>query len=144
MDSRLRFYLYASSIVNAFLVLFLLASMCWAEPVEVLTIAYEASSQPLEGQIAVANVIKTRMAERRQTAEEVVLAPYQFSCWHPKTHKPTQKRKLSLKAIETAKKAWRLSHVWEYNHYCRYDVKPYWIKAAKKSLRIGDHVFYQL
>lgn len=110
----------------------------------VYTIAYEASGQTIEGQIAVAAVIKQRMIDRHQTSEQVVKAPHQFSCWNAKTGKPTQNRKLSKKEIRTARIAWDLAAPTKFNHYARFDCKPSWIKAAKASVRIGDHIFYRL
>jgi spore germination cell wall hydrolase CwlJ-like protein len=106
------------------------------------TIAYEASDQSLKGQIAVASTIKRRMVERNKAATEIVLQPYQFSCW--KNGKPTQKRKIKQSELNVARKAWALAKPWKYNHYCRFDCKPSWIKKAKSKLRIGEHVFYEL
>lgn len=106
------------------------------------TIAYEASSEPLKGQIAVASVIKTRMAERGKSAEEVVLQPYQFSCW--KDGEPTQGRELTDKELENALVAWEQARVWKYNHYAVVGCDPYWIREAKSKTQIGNHVFYEL
>ena len=106
------------------------------------TIVYEASSQSLEGQIAVASVIKTRMKQRRKTAVEVVLQPKQFSCWS--NGKPTQSRTIKEKELAVARKAWSLAKPDKFNHYARYDCNPYWAKKAKSKIRIGDHVFYEL
>jgi spore germination cell wall hydrolase CwlJ-like protein len=106
------------------------------------TIAYEASDQSLKGQIAVASTIKRRMVERNKAATEIVLQPYQFSCWE--NGKPTQTRTLKPKELIMAKKAWESARPWKYNHYCRHDCKPYWIKSAKSSIKIGDHIFYEL
>ena len=136
-------YVIGSIILSGLILLF--AVCAHAEegiPIPVLTIAYESSDQPFEGQMAVAATIKSRMAQRHQTAEQVCLAPYQFSCW--KNGKPTQKRKLNQKEIDTAYVAWQSAIPWEYNHYCRWDSNPSWAKAAKKQLRLGQHIFYQL
>lgn len=46
-----------------------------------LTVWAESRSEPVEGQVAVAWVIKNRAARRRQTIQKVCLAPWQFSCW---------------------------------------------------------------
>ena len=124
-------------------ILFLfLASIAYADESAIKTIAYEARGESLEGQIMVASVIKTRMDQSKRTAREVVFKPYQFSCW--KDGKPSQKAKLSQKAINTASRAWNEAKVGKYNHYCRYDCRPSWIKAAKSSLRVGNHIFYEL
>lgn len=127
--------------IMALAVLFM-AAAAHADETAILTIAYEASGQPLEGQIAVASVIKTRMATTGKSAREVVLKPYQFSCW--KNGKPAQKRKLTQKELLSARKAWEQAKSGLYNHYCRHDCRPSWAKSAKKSVRIGDHVFYKI
>jgi spore germination cell wall hydrolase CwlJ-like protein len=106
------------------------------------TIAYEASNQSFEAQVAVASVIKTRMKERNMSSGKVVLQPKQFSCWNNK--KPTQKRNLTIKELETALKAWNTAKEWAYNHYAHYKINNYWTKKAKSKLTIGEHVFYQL
>lgn len=46
-----------------------------------LTVDAEARGEPVEGQNAVAWVIKNRAARRRQTVQQVCLAKWQFSCW---------------------------------------------------------------
>jgi len=50
-----------------------------------LTLWGEARNQPIEGRIAVASVIRNRIALGRwgNTATAVCRAPYQFSCWNP-------------------------------------------------------------
>jgi len=126
------------------LAVFFMASAASADETAILTIAYEASSQSFEGQVAVASVIKARMERSGKSAKETVLKPYQFSCWNPKTHQPAQKRKLSQREIDMAKKAWAAARPGAFDHYCRYDCRPLWAKSAKKSVRIGDHVFYKI
>lgn len=49
-----------------------------------LTLWGETRGEPIDGKIAVACVIRNRMARRRQSARDVCLAPMQFSCWQPK------------------------------------------------------------
>lgn len=49
-----------------------------------LTLWAEARSEPVEGQIAVASVIRNRVGKRfGDTYKAVCLAPKQFSCWNP-------------------------------------------------------------
>lgn len=48
----------------------------------VLTLWGEARGEPVEGKIAVANVIRNRMRATGKTAKEICLAPWQFSCWN--------------------------------------------------------------
>ena len=105
-------------------------------------VAYEASGEPYQGQVAVASVIKTRAHQRGLTLEQVVTQKGQFSCF--KDGKPTQGRQLSTRELKVAERALKEAEISVYNHYARYDCKPYWVKHAKKSKRIGDHVFYAL
>lgn len=46
-----------------------------------LTVWGEARGEPVEGQVAVAWVIKNRAARRHQTVQYVCLDRWQFSCW---------------------------------------------------------------
>ena len=127
------------------LLILLILQMCIRDSARdyvIKTIAYEGSGESLPGQVAIASVIKTRAKQRHQSFEEVVLAKHQFSCW--KDGKPTQLRKLSHFEILRAKKAWAKAKVGKYNHYCRHDCRPYWIRKAKSKKRIGNHIFYEL
>lgn len=125
-----------------FILLMFLALTLQAEAQVIETIVYESSGESLKAQIAVASVIKTRMKERRQTAIEVVLADKQFSCW--KDGLPTQSRRITTKERKQAQLAWDMAEVGEYNHYAHYRVSNYWIRKAKKIIRIGLHNFYKL
>jgi spore germination cell wall hydrolase CwlJ-like protein len=119
--------------------LLLFASSAYGSEAAILTIIYEAAGEPYAGQVAVGNTIRTRMAERGQTAEQVVYARNQFSCWNTKpTRKPTAQE------YETAKRAWEESSVWEFNHYAHYKIDNYWTRKAVKKERICNHVFYKL
>lgn len=55
------------------------------DEVMALTLYGEARGEPIEGQIAVANVIMNRMREdtvKYKTVRDVCLEPKQFSCWN--------------------------------------------------------------
>ena len=122
--------------------LILCSQVAFCDSYVVRTIAYEGSNQTFLGQKMISGVIKQRMKERNRTSKQVVLRKSQFSCW--KNGKPTQKRRLKAKELSIAKRAWKEGKAEGYNHYCRYDVKPFWIKSAKRSKRIGSHIFYKL
>jgi len=47
-----------------------------------LTVKQEAEGEEYEGKLAVAFVIVNRMAQKKRSASDVVLAPWQFSCWN--------------------------------------------------------------
>ena len=116
------------------------------DEVAVKTIAYEASNQPLEAQIAVGIVIRNRMIERCKTSRQVCLEPYQFSCW--KNGKPTQRRKLKQKEIEEAELAWEYSanqKNFPANLYHDISCEPYWTKSRDVTFirQIGDLKFYR-
>lgn len=54
------------------------------QPTELLalTIWGEARGEPIEGQLAVANVIKNRVSSDGGDYYDVILKPKQFSCWN--------------------------------------------------------------
>lgn len=112
-------------------------------PPEILTIAYESSGESLEGQIAVASVIKTRMKERNMSASEVVWQRKQFASWD-KPGVPSQNRLLSDYEIKVAESAWNLSQEGEFNHFYYYKIKPWWSNYASDFKRIGNHIFCKL
>jgi N-acetylmuramoyl-L-alanine amidase len=49
-----------------------------------LTLIGEARGEPIEGQVAVANVIHNRAFSSGKSFKEICLAPLQFSCWNSK------------------------------------------------------------
>lgn len=108
-------------------------------PVEV--VACESSAESLEGKIAVSSVIKTRMKERGQTAEQVVSAKSQFSCY--KSGKVI--RKITDSEYKMALKAWNMAKAGEFNHYYAHKLcNPKWAKAWKKKKIIGNHTFLKI
>ena len=119
------------------------ALMCLA-----LTIYFEARSEPIFGQIAVAQVVMRRVKDIRwpNTVCEVVWQTKQFSFTHDgKSDTPKDK------------KAWRTSRALAQatlnggfqdfsqgaNHYHAKEVKPYWISKLKYQITIGNHIFYR-
>ena len=47
-----------------------------------LTVLGEAENQPYQGKVAVAQVVKNRMLAKNLSVADVVLQPWQFSCWN--------------------------------------------------------------
>ena len=124
-----------------------------AYEIPVQTVAWEASGEPLEGQIAVARVIQIRAKERRQTHDQVCLDPHQFSCWDIKG-KPTQKRKLKQSELDVAQQAWleaalHGSRFGNANIYMRKELMPKWLRTGIDNGKvtfmgtIGNHSFYR-
>ncbi len=105
------------------------------------TIIFEASNQGIIGMTATASVIRNRAKERKQTFEQVVLAPYQFSCWN----KGARHHKYTQEEYNKAEQAWELSKDFrlDANLYCRHDCYPYWREKVKEIARIGSHIFFK-
>lgn len=49
-----------------------------------LTLIGESRGEPIEGQVAVACVIRNRVLTQRRSFREICLQPFQFSCWNDK------------------------------------------------------------
>ena len=109
---------------------------------------YECADQPLEGQIAVAHTIIRRAEERGLSYEEVVLEPYQFSCFN----EGVPQRNYTTCELDTASYVWASALAsyqdnkdWTPNLYHADYVSPSWADAPRVQYlyTIGDHVFYR-
>lgn len=107
--------------------------------------------------ITVANVIINRLKHRTKygkTVAEVCLKPYQFSCWNAGDPNRSFIQEENLEkdpffriAHHVTKKV--AAGLWPdltrgSEHYHTVSCKPYWAKANKVRLRLGNHVFYKL
>ena len=124
------------------------ALMCMA-----LNIFFEARSEPIQGQIAVAEVTLNRVAsdDYPNTICEVVLQENsqgcQFSWWCdgksdlPKEHNSFQTSKsLAKLMIDDGQ---YISVVGKnVTHYHTDDIKPYWSDDMVKVEQVGKHIFY--
>ena len=124
------------------------ALMCMA-----LNIFFEARSEPIQGQIAVAEVTLNRVAsdDYPNTICEVVLQQNsqgcQFSWWCdgksdlPKEHNSFQTSKsLAKLMIDDGQ---YISVVGKnVTHYHTDDIKPYWSDDMVKVEQVGKHIFY--
>ena len=122
--------------------------MCMA-----LNIFFEARSEPVQGQIAVAEVTLNRVAsdDYPNTICEVVLQENsqgcQFSWWcdgksdSPKEHNSFQTSKsLAKLMIDDGQ---YISVVGKNaTHYHTDDIKPYWADDMVKVEQVGKHIFY--
>lgn len=130
----------------------LLDKYAHANDIAIYTIVAEGRNQSLEGQIAIANVIRNRVAQKRwygRTVEEVCKKPWQFSCWNNKKDRNYPYNiKITNNIWNNAKKAWDLSAntnlVDNANLYHTTKVKPSWNKSKKVKFikKIDDHLFY--
>lgn len=118
----------------------------------IMTIAGEALSEPLVGKIAVANVIRNRMAKKYAsdgTVVGTVLRAKQFSMWDDKARLLAAKIDDSHPRVEDCVTAWELSKDRDVTngavlYHTDYIDEPYWATApsVEKSVQIGRHIFY--
>jgi spore germination cell wall hydrolase CwlJ-like protein len=117
----------------------------------VMTIVGEAASEPYEGQVAVANVIRNRMSRGYSSDGTVigtVLRPKQFSMWDDRARLYAARINLDDKIFARAASAWadskRSQIVKEAVLYHTVDVNPYWADASSVEFvkQIGRHRFY--
>jgi spore germination cell wall hydrolase CwlJ-like protein len=111
---------------------------------------FEARGEPIEGQLAVAEVVLNRVESRKYpgTICEVVVQPWQFSFINPRTGAFPKANRSSLawrKAVAIARiaerdAARRLSNdiLWYHADY----VAPGWGKRLNRETKIGLHIFY--
>ena len=115
-------------------------------------IFFEARDQPIQGQMAVADVVMNRVESPRWPDEicAVVFQPSQFSFTHDGKSDSYRKYTSNVgdrQAIDVAEeiaksviKGARLGLT--STHYHATYVSPYWRKQYHLDGRIGDHVFY--
>ena len=116
-----------------------------------ITILAEARGEGKIGMYAVACVISQRAKERKKSAAQVCLQPYQFSCWNKndpqRPHlRKLLKHKLAPYAMALAKdiKSLDLTFTAKANHYHTKRVSPYWSKGKRPVKIIGNHLFFKL
>ena len=132
-----------------------------------LTIIGEARGEPVEGQIAVANVILNRSKIRNMSIKDVCLQKYQFSCWNESDPNRAFLIELANKVLknhynfyeEYKQIQWIVDGVISSkvsdntkgrDHYLttklfESDKSPSWAENPKSSvLKIGSHVFLRV
>lgn len=132
-----------------------------------LTLWGEARSEPIEGIVAVASVIRNRKGDSRwpDTYRGVCLQRRQFSCWRPEggpknyermlemAGKLAAKEPITLKSLEQC--AWvalgiskgalddRVKGATHY-HTAALTPRPTWAQRAVPVVQVTSHVFYKL
>ena len=114
-----------------------------------LAIYWEARSEPVLGQIAVAHVILNRVDSDKYPNNlcEVVYDHKQFSFfWDGKPDKPLEERhwEFSKLVANMVLKGLYLDVTKGSTHYHAEYVKPFWSKGVKPLIVIGRHIFYRL
>ena len=116
------------------------------------TIYGEARGEGVRGMQAVANVIMNRVRAGGwygASVKDVVLKPYQFSCWNE--NDPNRKIILNATAeqLATARSIADKAIAGELpditggaTNYHAKSVNPYWAASMTKTATIGNHIFY--
>lgn len=112
-----------------------------------LAIYFEARGEPLEGKIAVAEVIYNRVVDPRYPSDicSVVYERKQFSWTHDgKSDRPKDHKKYN-EILELSKKIQKgnLFVGDGVTHYHSTKVKPYWRNSLTRVKQIGNHIFYR-
>ena len=143
------------SLIYAILLLQSISTMASAitneQKIVEITLLAEARGEGNDGMCSVCAVIQQLAIERKQTARQVCLAKWQFSCWNGKSLKDLE-HLLDLPqakmAIYFAKNVNSMNRalVGYSNHYNATWMKkrPYWAKGQKPVKVIGQHAFYKL
>jgi spore germination cell wall hydrolase CwlJ-like protein len=110
-----------------------------------IAVYFEARSEPIDGQRAVAEVIMNRVADGRypDTVCGVVFEDRQFSFTHDGNSLTMRPSKAKDIAIEVAKSVLESpDDSITSTHYHADYVNPYWSKAYDREFTIGRHIFY--
>lgn len=118
--------------------------------VAVQTIYLEARGESKEGQVAVGEVIRNRVAIGGwwgNSVKKVCLRDYQFSCWNNLPEAERSLRNAWDREMQESARSWEISRktnlVRGATHYCRYDSWPAWRSHMKFIRRIGNHLFFK-
>ena len=115
-----------------------------------LNIYFEARSEDIQSQIAVAQVTINRVESEKfpNTVCKVVKQYKQFSWyWDEKSDKPYEKeawkKSLALAEVFLEHKGIKIDCVSDATHYHADYVFPAWRKTKTKTIEIEDHIFYR-
>ena len=121
----------------------------------VLTLWGEVRGEPMAGKVAVARVIRNRMARHYfsdGTVTGTVLYPYQFEMWDSKDHNRRGAAVIDAKAldVEECREAWDRSATDDggigaavlYYNPGAVSAIPSWAIASKQVAIVGAHVFF--
>lgn len=125
--------------------------------VEILarTIWGESRGEPLEGRVAVANVVMNRARHGGwygNTPQEVCLKRFQFSCWNSNDPNLQKLETISTEGLHTkdcvsiaalAIAGLLVDNTDGATHYhADYIDPPYWAEGRAPKAKIGHHLFY--
>ena len=112
-------------------------------------IVYESRGEPLEGQYAVAWVIKNRAEGSNRFPDgivDVIRQPYQFSYLQDKhlQHTPSAASwKIARRVAYNTLNNLVASPIGDATHYHANYVKPHWSTALPRVASVGNHIYYK-
>lgn len=130
------------------------------------TLYGEARSEPIQGIVAVASIIRNRWRQPQrfgQTPSDVACAPWQFSCWHPKGGEGNYQKMLALmgsfvnkaQIIDAGAREcvgvaqlmlgdYLRDNTKGSTHYHTFKLhpRPKWTNGIAPVVQIGGHLFY--
>ena len=124
----------------------------------IVTIFQEAAGEPLEGKVAVGEVIRNRMARKYSsdgTVAGTVCRRYQFSAWNDDPQgNDLLIRSLKIRdedqTVKDCVRAWEISRDSDFAKaavlYCNLAVlpqRPSWARDDKRVAVIGNHTFFK-
>jgi len=109
-----------------------------------LNIYHEARSEPRVGQLAVAHVTLNRAVQQKQSVEDIVTAPYQFSWTLQKSsYLPTEPGAF-IDCMTSALQAMAGADFTKgATFYHRSDIQPEWAEHMTYVNQYGAHKFYR-
>ena len=117
------------------------------ETIPIQTVFLEASGEPMEGKIAVAEVIRNRAKRSGESFDEVCLKPNQFSCWNSRVYSDLRLFQMTGADWQAASRAWvesEFSNITNGStHFHTISISPSWSRKMKRTVRISNHQFYK-
>ena len=108
----------------------------------VLAVEHESKGEPMLGQYGVVHTIRNRAKYNPDKVCGVVFKPYQFSFT---IKMPGDTAKDFPKYAHIVKMAWDspADITIGATHYHAAYIKPYWAAKMKRTVKIGNHIFYR-
>ena len=114
-----------------------------------MAVHFEARDQPIEGQFAVAHVVMNRADGDPQKVCKIISADSQFSWWRDakegklKFYHDSEEWKESQKVAASVIYRTHTDNTKGALFFHATYVKPYWASSMKKTIKIGQHIFYK-
>ena len=128
----------------------MVAAVMAATPLDclALNIYHEARGESKQGQIAVGHVTLNRVRSKKYPNSicEVVYQHKQFSWTHDKISNVPKDQRLYKRIRDLSSKILRGKYKDPTNgaiHFHAKKCRPYWVNKVKKTVTIGNHIFYK-